>query len=263
MENVGDEPWIVLADFNAVLDHSEVCGHSGDIQPTMGDFCTFLIDTGLIQLPCQGAFFTWHNCSDGPRSLWKKLDRILVNDRWLARWPNSSYLSATPRTSDHSPLVLRGVVIRNVGGCFRFDNYLAKSPGFIDLVRGIWDHPIVGTPMYSVTRKLKDLKPKFRAQRKEKGDLTANVKQAKSFLETIQKLLETDHSNDLLILLEWIARLVLLKATRLEQSMLQQRAKIQWLKGGDQFEDILSEDSGTTGIPKNIPNYIRKWRQGF
>ncbi|KAL0455476.1 UNVERIFIED_CONTAM: hypothetical protein Slati_0886800 [Sesamum latifolium] len=137
MEDVGDEPWIVLGDFNVVLDHTEECGHSGDIQTAMGDFRTLLINTGLIQLPYQGAFFTWHNCSDGPRSLWKKSDRMLVNDSLLIRWPNSSYLNATPRTSDHSPLVLQGAVIRNVGGCFHFDNFLAKSPGFIDFVRGI------------------------------------------------------------------------------------------------------------------------------
>ncbi|KAL0444823.1 UNVERIFIED_CONTAM: hypothetical protein Slati_2205000 [Sesamum latifolium] len=39
----------------------------------------------------------------------------------------------------------------------------------------------------------------------------------KGFLDTIQRLMETDHSNDLLILLERMARLVLLKATLLEQ----------------------------------------------
>ncbi|KAL0294584.1 UNVERIFIED_CONTAM: hypothetical protein Sradi_6881100 [Sesamum radiatum] len=43
-----------------------------------------------------------------------------------------------------------------------------------------------------------------------------------------------DPTTDILISLERVARLVLLKATKLEQSMLQQRAKIQWLKGGDQ-----------------------------
>ncbi|KAL0455617.1 UNVERIFIED_CONTAM: hypothetical protein Slati_0900900 [Sesamum latifolium] len=133
MEDVGEEPWLVLGDFNTVLDHSEVCGHSGDNQAAMGDFRTFLTDSALIPMPSQGAVFSWHNCSDGPRSLWKKLDRILANDRWFARWPNSSYLCATPRTSDHSPLVLRGSQARTVGRCFRFDNYLAKSPGFIDL----------------------------------------------------------------------------------------------------------------------------------
>ncbi|KAL0439678.1 UNVERIFIED_CONTAM: hypothetical protein Slati_2450800 [Sesamum latifolium] len=189
MEDVGAEPWLVLGDFNTVLDHNEVCGHSGDIQTAMGDFRTFLTDTGLIPMPSQGAFFSWHNCSDGPRSLWKKLDRILANDRWFARWPNSSYLCATPRTSDHSPLVLRGSNARNSG-----------------------------TPVYSVTQKFKALKPKFRQQRKEKGDLMANVTQAKAFLQTIRQLLETDHSNDLLLLIERVARLVLLRATQLEQT---------------------------------------------
>ncbi|KAL0293690.1 UNVERIFIED_CONTAM: hypothetical protein Scaly_3136500 [Sesamum calycinum] len=41
---------------------------------------------------------------------------------------------------------------------FRFDNYLALSPGFLESVHSIWRHPIVGTRMYSVTRKLKALK---------------------------------------------------------------------------------------------------------
>ncbi|KAL0455366.1 UNVERIFIED_CONTAM: hypothetical protein Slati_0875800 [Sesamum latifolium] len=143
---------------------------------------------------------------------------MLVNDSWLTRWPNSSCLCTTPRTSYHSPLVLRGYESRTSGRLFRFDNYLAKSPGFIDLVRGVWEHPIYGTPMYSITRKLKALKPKFRMQRKEKGDLTANVNQAKVFLETIQKLLEADHSNELMLLIERVARLVLLKATKIEQN---------------------------------------------
>ncbi|KAL0444897.1 UNVERIFIED_CONTAM: hypothetical protein Slati_2212400 [Sesamum latifolium] len=51
MEDVGEEPWLVLGDFNTVLDHSEVCGHSGDNQAAMGDFCTFLTDSALIPMP--------------------------------------------------------------------------------------------------------------------------------------------------------------------------------------------------------------------
>ncbi|KAL0451185.1 UNVERIFIED_CONTAM: hypothetical protein Slati_1096600 [Sesamum latifolium] len=39
-------------------------------------------------------------------------------------------------------------------------------------------------------------------------------------------------------MIERVARLILLKATKLEQIMLQQRAKIQWLKGGDQCSKI-------------------------
>ncbi|KAL0297922.1 UNVERIFIED_CONTAM: hypothetical protein Sangu_3171000 [Sesamum angustifolium] len=75
---------------------------------------------------------------------------------------------------------------------FRFDNYLALSPGFIDFVQDIWRHHIVGTPIYSVTRKLKALKPIFRQQRKKKGDLSANVKLAGEFLEISQQLLQED-----------------------------------------------------------------------
>ncbi|KAL0285468.1 UNVERIFIED_CONTAM: hypothetical protein Sradi_7173200 [Sesamum radiatum] len=153
-----NEPWLVGGDFNTVLDASEVCGQSGDIRGAAEEFQGCLQATGLITLPMQGERFTWHNCSRDSRSLWKRLDRLLVNDRWLTNWPSTTYASLTARTSDHSPLILRGDTTARAVGMFRFDNYLARSTEFTPSVQRVWQHRIVGTAMYAVTRKLKALK---------------------------------------------------------------------------------------------------------
>ncbi|KAL0292827.1 UNVERIFIED_CONTAM: Retrovirus-related Pol polyprotein from type-2 retrotransposable element R2DM [Sesamum radiatum] len=108
----------------------EVCGQSGDIRGAAEEFQGCLQATGLITLPMQGERFTWHNCSRDSRSLWKRLDRLLVNDRWLTNWPSTTYASLTARTSDHSPLILRGDTTARAVGMFRFDNYLARSTEF-------------------------------------------------------------------------------------------------------------------------------------
>ncbi|KAK4384120.1 Retrovirus-related Pol polyprotein from type-2 retrotransposable element R2DM [Sesamum angolense] len=106
---VGNVPWLVGGDFNAVLDMSEVSGASGDIRVAMNEFNDCILQTGLLSLPMQGERFTWHNCSFGwPEPLEERLDRLLVNDVWMDRWPNLFYTCLTPRTSDHSPLVLKG-----------------------------------------------------------------------------------------------------------------------------------------------------------
>ncbi|KAL0446015.1 UNVERIFIED_CONTAM: hypothetical protein Slati_1729400 [Sesamum latifolium] len=133
---------------------------------------------------------------------------------------------------------------------FRFDNYLALSPGFLSSVHDTWKHQIVGTLMYSVTRKLKALKPVFRRQKKSKGDLSLNVKLAKEFLEIAQTILQLDRHNSLLLHVEHCCRLVFWKATKLEHLMLQQRAKIQWLKGGDQCSRVFFR-KGLLGGPPN------------
>ncbi|KAL0373244.1 UNVERIFIED_CONTAM: hypothetical protein Scaly_1006000 [Sesamum calycinum] len=120
-----DIPWLVLGDFNTVVDMSEVCGTSGHIRLGMQEFLSCIVNTGLITLPMQGCAFTWPNRSDNDRSLWKCLDRMLVNDVWLSQWPNCYYLSLTPRTSNHSPLVACGEPSIQNGSMFRLDNYLA------------------------------------------------------------------------------------------------------------------------------------------
>ncbi|KAL0378338.1 UNVERIFIED_CONTAM: hypothetical protein Sradi_3139300 [Sesamum radiatum] len=134
----------------------------------MEDFCACLMDLGLIPVPTRGAVYTWNNCSDGQRSLWKKLDHMFVNDRWYVTWPSSICLNITPRMSDHSPLVLCGYSSQRTRGLFRFDNYLATLSGFLDSVKGVWQHAIHGTPIYSITQKLKALKPAFQEQRRVK-----------------------------------------------------------------------------------------------
>ncbi|KAL0355413.1 UNVERIFIED_CONTAM: hypothetical protein Sradi_3988200 [Sesamum radiatum] len=70
-----------MGDFNTIVDMSEVCGASGDIGAAMDEFKGCLTETGFIILPIQGNTFTWHNCNTDSRSLWKRLDRMLVNDR--------------------------------------------------------------------------------------------------------------------------------------------------------------------------------------
>ncbi|KAL2247318.1 UNVERIFIED_CONTAM: hypothetical protein Sindi_2584100 [Sesamum indicum] len=208
-QQCSDIPWMVGGDFNAVRDLNKVCGISRDIRMATEEFNA-------------GEWFTWHNCSMSIRSLWKRLDRILINDRWLARFPSAYYHSLTPQISDHSPLVLHGDIQQHNGGMFRFDNYLAHSPEFIHNVQNIWHHEIVGIPMYAVTRKLKALKPVFRLQRRNKRDLTMNVQLAKGFLDEAEQLVSSDRQNELYLLLEHCCRIVYAKAAKLEQIMLQQ-----------------------------------------
>ncbi|KAL0294292.1 UNVERIFIED_CONTAM: hypothetical protein Sradi_6894300 [Sesamum radiatum] len=227
-----DSPWCALGDFNIVIDESESRGGSAEVSYAMAEFREFILDAGLIHLPYTGCPFTWHNCSTGSRSLWRRLDRALVNDIWLDRWPQSSYLSALPQTSDHSPLLLLGAERRPIGGVFRFENFLISQPGFLNSVKHVWRHHIHGNGLYGVTRKLKALKPVFRAQRKAKGDLAQNVWLAKEFLEKAQALFDEYKADDLQLLVQW-CRKVYSRAVAMEDTMLRQRAKLRWLKDGD------------------------------
>ncbi|KAK4385401.1 Retrovirus-related Pol polyprotein from type-1 retrotransposable element R2 [Sesamum angolense] len=197
-----DEPWLVLGDFNAVIDDSEVCGHAADTSASMNEFRQCILESGLIHLPFSGCPFTWHNCSTGSRSLWKRLDRMLVNEAWLDKWPNASYISALPSTSDHSPLIIHSEYRGTDRRPFRFDNFLTNRTGFLDSVKHTWLHKIPGTAMYEMVCKLKALKATFRQQRRELGNLADNVKRAKGFMDKAQELFTTYKEDYLLHLVK-------------------------------------------------------------
>ncbi|KAL0283849.1 UNVERIFIED_CONTAM: Retrovirus-related Pol polyprotein from type-2 retrotransposable element R2DM [Sesamum radiatum] len=72
---------------------------------------------------------------------------------------------------------------------FRFDNYLALSPGFLTSVQSIWRHPVIGTLMYSVTRKLKALKSVFRKQRRSYAATESEASMAERWRPMLQGFL--------------------------------------------------------------------------
>ncbi|KAL0294349.1 UNVERIFIED_CONTAM: hypothetical protein Sradi_6891900 [Sesamum radiatum] len=112
--------------FQCIVDPSESCGRVVEPTSAMAEFRDFITDAALVHLPFQGCPYTWH-CSEGIRSLWRRLDRVLVNEVWLLKWPRTSYLSALPSTSDHSPIVLMSEERRPIKGIFRFDNFLTNN----------------------------------------------------------------------------------------------------------------------------------------
>ncbi|KAL0364428.1 UNVERIFIED_CONTAM: hypothetical protein Sangu_0540400 [Sesamum angustifolium] len=164
-----DEPWLVLGDFNAVIDDSEVCGHAANTSASLNEFRQCILEFGLIHLPFTGCPFTWHNCSTGSRSLCK----------------------------------------------------------------------------------LKALKTTFRQQRRELGNLAYNVKRAKRFLDKAQKLFTT-YKEDYLLHLVKCCRLVYCQAVKMEENMLHQRAKLQWLKQGDQNTKAFFRKINATRIRQRI-----------
>ncbi|KAL0313717.1 UNVERIFIED_CONTAM: hypothetical protein Scaly_2907600 [Sesamum calycinum] len=91
--------------------------------------------------------------------------------------------------------------------------------------------------MYEVVCKLKALKADFRRQRNRKGNLTENVKMAKKFLDKAQALFAT-YKDDILLHLVKCCRTVYSEAIKQEMRMLQQRAKLRWMKHGDQNSKV-------------------------
>ncbi|KAL0285028.1 UNVERIFIED_CONTAM: hypothetical protein Sangu_2797300 [Sesamum angustifolium] len=180
-DSIGDEPWLVGGDFNAVRDLSEVCGTSGDIRLAMNEFNDCILNTGLIAQPMRGERFTWHNCSDDDRSLWKRLDRLLANDKWMERWPDVFYDCLTPRTSDHSPLVL-------CGDCRR-----PQLPGSLSLKADL-----------------------SAAKKDERGPL-GKCQTGRGIFGSTKRLLQEDRNDPLLLHLEHCCRLVFLKAVKIKQ----------------------------------------------
>ncbi|GJT78358.1 cytochrome P450 [Tanacetum coccineum] len=93
---------IVMGDFNKVRYATEQMG-SHFCHRSASFFNDFISSSGLLDIPMGGMGFTRINTLGSKLS---KIDRILVSNQFLDKWPNSHMLALTREFSDHSPLLL-------------------------------------------------------------------------------------------------------------------------------------------------------------
>ncbi|XP_057808850.1 uncharacterized protein LOC131023324 [Salvia miltiorrhiza] len=147
----------VAGDFNSVRTESDRVGRgtqfsSRDIQV----FDNFIRGNELEEIRLQGRKFTWYQ----PQGLCKtKLDRFMVNDKWVSIWPNSKARGLPRSVLDHCPILMETKVVDWGPKPFRFINAWMNHPNFDKIVEDSWQKSgISGWSCFVFKEKLKRLK---------------------------------------------------------------------------------------------------------
>lgn len=99
----------------------------------------------------------------------KKLDRVLVNGAWYVLFSSSFAIFGEPNFSDHASCeVALSLLGLKRNRPFRFYNYLLQNPEFFPMLCCHWfSCNVVGSAMYRLSKKLKQLKKAIRGFNKE------------------------------------------------------------------------------------------------
>lgn len=233
--SVAGKAWLVMGDFNQVLDPLE---HSMpvtlNIDRRTREFRDCLINADLADLNFRGNTFTWWNMSKS-RPVAKKLDRVLVNSLWASTFPNSYAIFGEPDFSDHASC---GVYLSQSSlkekKPLMFYNLLLQNENFLPLVAEQWfSLNVSGSAMLRVSLKLKSLKKSIRNFSKENfSDIEKRVSEAHDhLLQMHNKTLNNPSSANAAQELEAERKWHILQ--KAEESFFMQRSSISWLAEGD------------------------------
>jgi hypothetical protein len=92
---------------------------------------------GLVELPIKGRSYTWSNMQQDP--LLVQLDWFFTSTSWTLQFPNTIVNPLAKPVSDHIPCVIDIGTKIPKASIFRFENFWVRQPGFMDIVKNIWD----------------------------------------------------------------------------------------------------------------------------
>ena len=190
-------------------------------------------------MPFNGPLVTWINRRVGDQFIARKLDRSLQNECALDMFPCAMTEVLNPGLPDHCPLIVNlhnSVDTYPRRRCpFKFFNFWADHPSFLDLVKDAWDIDVYGTPMYRLTRKLRNVKIRLKAFNFHVFDnIQEKVVDARETLYHVQAELLSNPNDSGMVENEKICLKNFHEVARAEEGFLKQKSRIQWLKLGDQ-----------------------------
>ncbi|XP_049399718.1 uncharacterized protein LOC125863743 [Solanum stenotomum] len=179
-------PYCTIPNFNLITSIEEkLWGMPYNMNKSF-EFISVIEACGLIDLGYTGLPFTWCNRRDAQATVWKRLDRSMVNDKWLEVMPQTTIDHLSCVSSDHSPLLM--VLTRTKEShtkYFKFLHFWVDNDSFMKIVQQFWDKGVNGNPMWKLHTKMKRLiSTPSKWSKKEYGDIFAKVKK---YEETIRK----------------------------------------------------------------------------
>lgn len=238
-----NKAWIIMGDFNEVLDGDEhsCFENTPSFSAGMRDFQEAANHCLLSDIGAYGPKFSW--CNKRVEGLiCKKLDRVLVNDKWLHGYGESYAVFEPGGCSDH--LRCRVHIRKDqerIKRPFKYVNALSRLPDFLPLVKSYWE---ATAPLYHstsalhrVSKKLKGLKAILRKLGKEKlGNLP---KRAQLALETLCEKQGVSLSNPTEENMEEIEAYGHWSyVADLEEDFYKQQSKLHWLEVGDKSNKV-------------------------
>ncbi|XP_021975506.1 uncharacterized protein LOC110870633 [Helianthus annuus] len=231
---VRSNPWIIMGDFNVVLNLEDKCFGSSTLTAAMKDFNNCVNDIEVFDAGAHGMHFTWNQRPKHGVGLRKKLDRIMVNVSFVDTFVDAYSVFLPNGISDHCPGVLKiRMAARNKPKPFKFPNFLTHKKEFMEVVNSGWAEDVMGVPMFRVVKKLKGLKHPFRLLLRNQGNLHQKVIKLKAELDKLQSALDGDPFNVGIKEAEGICQKKYLEASLDEERFLKQKAKQKWLEAGD------------------------------
>ena len=139
-------------------------------------FSDFIESNSFVDLPFEGASFTWFKDSGIPSM--SRIDRALVSLDWEEHFENTSQRVLPFVISDHCPLLLEAGVVCRSRSAFKFENMWLQAEGFVDRVQQWWTgYSFMGSLSYILAQKLKVLKADLKKWNREVfGDLAFRKK---------------------------------------------------------------------------------------
>ncbi|XP_021970148.1 uncharacterized protein LOC110865195 [Helianthus annuus] len=231
---VGNNPWVILGDFNSALNLDDKSMGVSNISAGMREFQDCISEIEVFDINSSGLHYTWSQKPKKGAGLLKKIDRVLGNTPFVDSFPNSVAFFHPYRLSDHCPCLLK---IPKPGKSkhrpFKFANFLVYKPGFLKTVKKAWDTNIEGVLQFRVVKKLRLLKNPLRALLFQQGNLHKKVEVLRSKLDAIQRDIDSSPLNVVLCDQEIKISAEFQEACLDEERFLKQKSKVDWLRAGD------------------------------
>ncbi|KAI0504504.1 hypothetical protein KFK09_015456 [Dendrobium nobile] len=216
-----------------------------------------IFNNRLRDLHSVGCKYTWFNQRiDQPIHI--KLDRVLVNEGWINAFSDSYCSYQSPSCSDHCPIILHSGRSIQVKHRFLYKNYWSKIDKYWDLLLEPLYLPCLGNPLSHFCNTLRSLKNSIKSQPWATSSTVS--KHIDNLLLRQKELLDSLQSDPYNPNLNHAFKEVnteLANTSSLQASWIIQRAKVNWLKHGeDDLKFLYAKIRTKTGGTKSVANLL-------